>query len=147
MNKYKLLLDLLPILYPSFCCRRDSLDNELVFLNRGQGVKDAPMIVSDKTQCEAFENHFHLFGRVKEENRLSARALGVAISENLVKELRGTFPGKSFVVFLTIDWNDSTIIRFHQIWENEPLYFNPQEFDYGDTEVISFFTDSSETIS
>ena len=146
MNKYKLLLGLLPIVYPSFYCRRDSLENELIFLNLGQEVKDKPIIVSDKTQYEAFENHFHLFGRVNKENRASAKDLGIAISKNLAKELKRTFPNKSFIVFLTIDWKDSTIIRFHQMWENESPYFDAKKFDYGDTEVIEFHVDSSETV-
>lgn len=135
MNKYSFLVDLLPIIYPSFFLKRDQNGNEFVLLDMGQEF-EAPLNISDKTQYEAVENHVHLFGKVREENLRFVREIATAIAENLAKVLKREFPEKSFLVFLTIDKADSTIIRFHQIWENEAPYYAPQKVDYGSAEVI-----------
>jgi hypothetical protein len=36
---------------------------------------------------------------------------------------------KRFIVYLELNVNDSTIIRFHQIWPGEPPYYNVPEIN------------------
>ena len=72
------------------------------------------------------------------KNKNSVIKIGVNIAKNLLKSLISIFPDKKFVVFLEVNVNDSTIIRFHQIWENEPLYIDIKGFKDKNVEIFEF---------
>ena len=141
------LKNLFPVIYPSFhmCITRSS--EELVFLNieessafKANEVKTAleGVFDGDKTLCEATINHFHLFDNVGVAGRTMAVAIGKAIAQNLLSTLTQIFPTKKFVVYLQLNINDSTIIRFHQKWQGEHPYFDTtSDFEDG-TELYRF---------
>ena len=124
---------LMPIIYPSFFTSFISTSEELVFLNEEEDVNfhtgeskqiNENFIVDNKTQWEAMCNHFHLFEKVKMADYAIALEIGTAIAQNLLNELFNIFPDKNFVVYLQLNINETTIIRFHQIWDDEPPYFD-----------------------
>lgn len=43
--------------------------------------------------------------------------------KNLLRSLSFLYPDKAFIVYLQIDPREGLIIRFHQIWQDEPLYY------------------------
>ena len=85
-------------------------------------------LVKDKTQLEGYENHFHLFGKIRKRYQKKVEVVTNLILQNLIKELRQNFPNKKFRVYLDCDFSDHVIIRFHQYWEDEHPYYNPDEF-------------------
>lgn len=48
--------------------------------------------------------------------------------ENLIENLKTSFPNKHFYVYLDCDFNDHIIVRFHQLWENEEPYYDVKDF-------------------
>jgi len=132
------MLDLLPIIYPRFYIAHDASENELVLLNSGapeiQGV-----LITDKTQCEAFVNHYHLFENIGKQNYENVVAIGHAIAKNLHNALTQAFPTKTFIVYLEVSLKDSVMLRFHQIWENEQPYFDTSQ-PYEGVEIFTVGT-------
>ena len=115
---------LLPILYPEFYTVIDNSNNELVFLKTEEKLISEPFKTEDKTQSEAFINHFHICGRVSKSEYILVEKIGKIVAYNLLERLKLSFPQKKFVVYLEINYKDSTIIRFHQLWKDEPPYFD-----------------------
>ncbi len=138
MTRIEYLENLLPIIYPNFYVAKDEDSNELVFWDFGEHHILNKAKIADKTQCEAFVNHIHLFNKVGFKNKNSVIKIGVNIAKNLLKSLISIFPDKKFVVFLEVNVNDSTIIRFHQIWENEPLYIDIKGFKDKNVKIFEF---------
>lgn len=138
MTRYEFLENLLPIIYPDFYVAKDTDSNELVFWDFGEHHILNKTKIADKTQCEAVENHVHLFEKVGIKNKNGVIKIGVSIAKNLLKTLIGVFPDKKFIVYLEVNVNDSTIIRFHQIWENEPLYIDVKAFKDKNVELFEF---------
>lgn len=95
-------------------------------------------LVDDKTEFESSENHIHLLNNVK---RHEFDAL-IPVAQNLGKLLLGNlkyyYPSKQFMVFVSLKLNDSMIIRFHQVWENEEPYCNPEEYVKDNERVFMF---------
>ena len=141
MNLYTAIHKLMPIVYPSFYTLLDIARNELVFLETEDG-KICELNISDKTQCEAVSNHYHLFEKVGKNNCGRVVEIGKSIANNLLHSLAQSFPAKNFIVYLEVNAKDSVIIRFHQIWENEPPYFDMTQ-NYNDVEIFEFKTDTS----
>jgi hypothetical protein len=137
LKKYELLLGLLQVIYPVFCVKKDSEGNEFVLFDTGSCKEDILGVIADKTQYEAVENHFHLFNRVSEENKETIEKIGTAIAKNMLRALINTFPEKKFIVYLEVNIKDTTIVRFHQIWENELPYFDVKQFR-GEAKIIEF---------
>lgn len=137
MNKYKMMGRLIPIIYPKFYTVEEKNGNELIFLDVGQDKQEI-IEVSDKTQCEALENHFHLFEKVGIYNKKTVITIGEIISKNLLNELAKTFPNKKFIIYLDVNILDSVIIRFHQVWDNEPLYYDTTHFQNKHHQIQSF---------
>lgn len=139
MTRIQFLHDLLPVIAPRFYTVFDDLDNEFVLLDEGHKLgkkKKASSrrtvgVISDKTQFEALENHVHIFGKVKSEQSELAKEIGVRIAENLARSVRACYPEKEFIIYLTFDPKDSTIVRFHQIWNDEPIYYDYSEDAFG----------------
>ncbi len=134
MNIYATMLNLMPIVYPQFYTLHDTAKNELVFLKTGE-TEAGELNVTGKTQCEAVNNHFHLFEKVGEKNYESVVEIGKNIANNLFISLTQSFPNKSFVVYLEVNVKDSVIIRFHQKWEDEPPYFDMTQ-GYKDVKIF-----------
>lgn len=141
MNKYDLLIDMLPVIYPEFYKITDADENELIFLDLGnqadtEGIKGIK--VADKTQTESFINHVHLFGRIKSENKDKVTQIALAIAKNIFDSLILKFPDKKFIVYVTVNPKDSTIIRFHQCWDDEAPYIDTKDFFEKDVELHVF---------
>lgn len=92
----------------------------------------------DKTQFEAVENHIHLIDNVKKSDFEKLTEIGKILGETQLSALKAKYPDKEFCVFVTIDIGESMIIRFHQIWKNEPVYYNPDNFNSDTTKILMF---------
>ena len=134
MGIYSAIFDLMPVIYPKFYTVHNAFKNELVFLDDGE-PKVPKVDTADKTQCEAFINHYHLFDKVGKRNYKKVVEIGMAIANNLRDSLLRAFPNKFFVVYLEVNVNDSVMLRFHQIWEDEPPYFDTTQA-YDDVEIF-----------
>ncbi len=100
---------------------KDTQNNEYVLFKNNP--IDSIDYIEDKTLFEASENHIHICDRVKRRQYRNLTALGDSLGKILLNTLKITYPKKKFVVYITLTLNDSMIIRFHQIWENESLYY------------------------
>jgi len=128
VDTYTKLLRLMPVIYPQFYVIHDVLKNELILLKLGNAESIEGHV--DKTQFEAFCNHFHLFDNIGEENYANVVCIGKSIANNLLAALSQSFPDKEFVVYLEVSMTDSVTVRFHQSWKDEPLYFDmTQEYE------------------
>lgn len=94
--------------------------------------------LKDKTQFEAVENHIHLIDNVKKYDFDELIEIGKVLGETQLSALKSKYPDKEFCVFVTVDIGESMIIRFHQVWENEPVYYNPDDFNSEKTRVLMF---------
>ncbi len=106
--------------------------DDLIFLDCDNedlcNINSDRMNESEKIQTEALENHVHLFDGdgIKKQYQKDVKTISIAIAENLLKCLKFEFPNKKFVVLLELNFQDSVIVRFHQIRDNEDLYFDPK---------------------
>lgn len=124
-----LIFDLEEVIFPEFYVNKDTQGNEYVFIKTSEKIDNKIIAFQkDKTALEAFENHIHLWDKIKKKDQNKYKSLGFKIAQNLKKKLETEFPNKKFIVFLQLDFNESSIIRFHQIWDGEPLYFDANEF-------------------
>lgn len=131
--------NLLTIIYPEFYLVKDMSGNEFVLL-KTDTIEDFKQItVTDKTQTEAFLKHIHLFDRVSKNDCCKLEAVGKKIAQNLFERLKSSFPQKKFVVYLEINPKDSTIIRFHQIWEDEYMFIDSSA-KYENTVIFEYRT-------
>lgn len=94
--------------------------------------------ISDRTQFEACENHIHLIDNLKKEEYASCIEVAQSLGKALLYCLHATYPERQFVVFVSLRLNDSMIIRFHQRWQNEAPYFNPNDFASDQETVLKF---------
>ncbi len=94
--------------------------------------------LKDKTQFEAVENHIHLIDNVKKYDFDELIKIGKVLGETQLSVLKSKYPDKEFCVFVTVNIGESMIIRFHQVWENEPVYYNPDDFNSEKTRVLMF---------
>lgn len=152
MNIYEKIANIIPIIYPRFNIVRNNKSEELILLNtKGEyninedaADEDKELASSccdiwhDNTQCEAVQNHFHLFDKVGMKNANVVIGIGTAIAKNLLNELVKQFPTRKFVVYLEVNPVDSVIIRFHQVWDNEPPYFDLSQKYNDDTKLCEF---------
>ena len=131
--------NLLTIIYPEFYLVKDMSGNEFVLL-KTDTIEDFKQItVTDKTQTEAFLKHIHLVDRVSKNDCCKLEAVGKKIAQNLFERLKSSFPQKKFVVYLEINPKDSTIIRFHQIWEDEYMFIDSSA-KYENTVIFEYRT-------
>ncbi|MGI5173783.1 hypothetical protein H0R92_09300 [Treponema sp. OMZ 840] len=123
MTRIDFLEQLKPILFPKFYSVKDMQNNELIFLDCG-GQKVSPgKRKIDKTQTEAFYNHVHFWDRVKAAEKEKITAFGTDIVHNLLEKLTARYKNGKFVVYLQVN-SEGAIIRFHQIWKDEPPYYD-----------------------
>ena len=115
---------------------KDIQNNEYVlFKNNPLNCIDC---IEDKTQFEAIENHVHICDKVNIKQYGYLKKLGNSLGKILLHALKVTYPEKDFIVYVTLTINDSMIIRFHQIWENELLYY--EKTNNSSKELIMTFT-------
>ncbi len=121
----------------SFKTVSDKDGNEYV-LYTYSSINKIDFEIDDKTQFEAFENHVHLSDNIKKKDFNEAVEIGRVLGETLLNALKAKYPDKEFCVFVSVDVGDSMIIRFHQVWENEPVYYNPDDFNSDKTKILMF---------
>ncbi len=123
-----IIFDLEEVIFPEFYTGKDNKGNEYVFIKTSEEVNNQTIVFQkDKTAFEAFENQIHLWEKIKKKDQEKYKNLGFKIAQNLKTKLNTDFPNKQFVVFLELNFEESSIIRFHQIWNGEPLYFDVKE--------------------
>jgi len=139
MDFYRKYMELLPTIYPQFRSAITKNGKELILLiENTQSIKDLSNVeVDDCSEFEALENHVHLFDKVGKKNKDNVTIVGTAIAKNMLESLKTAFPDKKFVVYLEVNIKDSVIIRFHQIREKEPLYFEMVQ-SYKEIEIFEF---------
>ena len=113
MNCFKAIIELQEILFPQFYTVKDSKNNEYIFLKTGDSVINSLHKVTDKTQLEAYENHFHICDKVKKSVQQTAFACAKLITSNLIEQLKIKFPNKKFYVYFDCNFKEHIIIRFH----------------------------------
>ena len=114
----------------------DEKDNEYVVFSNNKINKISD--IADKTQFEATENHIHLYDKVKKRELEELTLIGQIIGKSLLCVLKSTFPQKKFIVYVSITIGDSMIIRFHQKWQNESLFYDDFQ-DVQSNETILMF--------
>ena len=120
---------MLYIIYPQFVVVRDRDGKKLILLDDDCDTEDGIDVFSvfnSRTEFEALNNHVHLFNKVKIKDQRYVEDISTSIALNLKKSLMLQFPQNEFIVYLDMNFNDSVILRFHQIWENEDLYYDPR---------------------
>ncbi|MBQ2841432.1 MAG: hypothetical protein IJE72_00185 [Clostridia bacterium] len=113
----------------------DKNGNEYVIYAHS-GITEITSEIEDKTQFEAVENHIHLINNVKKSDFEELVEIGRVLGETQLNVLKAKYPNKEFCVFVTVDIGESMIIRFHQCWENESVYYNPDDFNSEKTRVL-----------
>lgn len=115
---------------------KDSKGNEYTLLqnNHLKSIEN----IEDKTAFEAIENHVHIPVKVKKSNFDNMCSIGKILGKTLLSCLKQEFPSKSFVVFVCISIGGSIVIRFHQKWENEPLYYDVLDNYEKGTKIFAF---------
>ena len=114
----------------------DKTGNEYV-LFANSSINYLPEI-SDKTAFESLENHIHLLYNVRKEEYKNLIEVGEKLGQAVLESLQYHYPTKRFVVFVSVKLNDSMIIRFHQKWENEEPYYDPNDFNSEKDRVLKF---------
>ena len=94
--------------------------------------------IQDKTAFESFENHRHILDNIKKIEFFSFFPIAEGIGQSLLYSLKQVFPNKRFVVYVTLRVGDAMIVRFHQIWDGVPWYYNPADFTDPDEKVFAF---------
>jgi hypothetical protein len=128
----------MPIISPKFYLSKDKALSKFIFLDVGKHQNLRNTVISDKTQCEAFENHFHLFKNIGKSNKKKVAELGSCIAKNVLNALVRAYSDRKFIVYLEINVKGSTIIRFHQVWRGEPQYFNVSQFQTEEVQLFEF---------
>lgn len=119
----------------SFKTLSDEKGNEYVFFKKCCPSNELNNII-DKTEFESFTNHIHLLENIKKEEFDQLITTSKIILETVLLQLIKLFPYKNFCVYVSIHLNDSMIIRFHQKWNNEEPYCNPEEFKKPDERIF-----------
>lgn len=83
--------------------------------------------VSDRTAFEAVENHLHVLDRITAREWRALIGPANQLCQTLLSSLKAYAPHKYFYVSASIRLHDSMILRFHQKWEQEPLYVDPAD--------------------
>ena len=94
--------------------------------------------ITDHTAFEACENHVHLLNHIKAETFNICISIAASIGQAVLNNLQVAYPQKKFIVFVSMQKNDSLILRFHQKWPNEEPYYNPDDFQSSEEIVLKF---------
>ena len=135
MRKIKFLKDFLNMF--EFKTITDEVGNEYV-VYKSNPTKTVSG-VSDKTEFEALENHIHVVDHISKTEYESACLMARQMGTLLLQALKCSYPKKEFVVFASVQLNDSFIVRFHQKWEQEPLFYNIDDYTDVSNEKVYMF--------
>lgn len=94
--------------------------------------------IDDKTQFEAVENHIHLLNYIKSIDFEKTQFIATHLGQALLWSLNANYPDKHFVVFVSLQLHDSMIIRFHQKWNDEEVYYDVSDFLSPKEKVFKF---------
>ena len=114
----------------------DASNNEFVLFK--ENTLDSVDEGLDKTSFESSQNHKHLIDNIKKDEFLALIPIANSFGNALLCNLKYYYPKKHFLVFVSIRLYDSMIIRFHQKWENEESFCNPDEFTSPNEKVFMF---------
>ena len=134
MTRIDLLTKLSPIIFPQFYSLKDIEGNELILLDTGNKEISLGKEKIDKTQMESYLNHFHIWDNFRACDEIPIKEFCECIARNLLEKLVHKYDNKKFSVFLEINSRESIVIRFHQLWDKEPKYYDTDYF----TNVIEF---------
>lgn len=115
---------------------KDEFLNEYVLLKKSDLV--TVKNIDDKTAFEAMENHIHLLDYVHKKDIQELVEISNVIGNTVLSRLNSCFPNKKFIVYISIQMNDSMIIRFHQKWENELPYYDVRNLKFHNEFVFAF---------
>lgn len=114
----------------------DAAGNELLCLYDDHR-KTIPLSVKDKTAYEAVNNHVHLLDDISDEE-FSELVEGAPVLCRLIyTNIKTQYPQKKLAVYVAVSRYDSLTIRSHQVWPGESLYYNPEDYLFGDERVFS----------
>ena len=114
----------------------DAHGNEFVLFKESDF--DSVKGIADKTEFEASENHIHLLDNIKKDEFEALKVIAPILGKALLCSLQFQYPQNHFRVYVSVHLYDSMIIRFHQKWENEEPYCNPDEFISPKEKVYAF---------
>lgn len=80
--------------------------------------------VDDKTAFEAFANHIHFFDKVTKKEMPYLKKIAECVCDLALGRLESEFPAKRFAVYVAVQEKESVIFRFHQLWPDEPPYYD-----------------------
>jgi len=114
----------------------DDYGNEFVLLK--ENCVDSFKKIEDKTEFEASENHIHLLDNINKNEFEILKKIAPILGQAVLHSLTSQYAQKHFRVYVSIHLYDSMIIRFHQKWDNEEFYCNPDEFTSSKEKVYAF---------
>ena len=120
MKRIEIMEMLLDVL--SFKTLKDCDGNEYVFF-KSCAIKQVDN-VDDKVELEATINHVHLFDNIRAEEFYNIDNISSELGILLLNNLHYNYPGKYFMVYVSVQLYDSMIIRFHQKWKGEAPYLD-----------------------
>lgn len=116
---------------------RDPKHHELIVLECCSQSDTITFEVSDKTEYEAMNNHIHFLGDITESEFSFLLTISKLLCQCIHANLKQEFPERRFAVYASVHLHDSFIIRFHQIWQGELLYYSPDDFNSGEDRVFA----------
>ena len=82
-------------------------------------------------------NHVHLLDDISDEE-FSELVEGAPVLCRLIyTNIKTQYPQKKLAVYVAVSRYDSLTIRSHQVWPGESLYYNPEDYLFGDERVFS----------
>jgi hypothetical protein len=134
MTRIDLLTKLSPIIFPQFYSLKDIEGNELILLDTGNREASLGKEKIDKTQMKSYLNHFHIWDNFRAYDEIQIKEFCECVARNLLEKLAQKYDNRKFSVFLEINSRGSIVIRFHQLWDKEPKYYDTDYF----TDIIEF---------
>lgn len=123
------------ILNPTFNVYRDKNGIEFV-LPEDNSFFLEDIAIDDKTAFEAVESHIHLLDKITKPEFEDLTEIASVFCQHYFNKLKQTYPTRIFVVYVTIDINESMILRFHQKWHDEKDYYSEDDFDLSKVKII-----------
>ena len=134
MTRIDLLTKLSPIIFPQFYSLKDIEENELILLDTGNKEASLGKEKIDKTQMESYLNHFHIWDNFRACDEIQIKEFCECVARNLLEKLAQKYDNRKFSVFLEINSRGSIVIKFYQLWDKKPKYYDTDYF----TDIIEF---------
>ena len=111
--------------------------NEFILLHSST-IESIDFPINDRTAFEANENHVHIIEKIRKREIPELASVSKTLSMSILRNLKSIYPDRDFLVFVTMKPGDSLIIRFHQKWNEEEPYYDPQVFKNTNELVLMF---------